>query len=294
MELFAQLLVNSVVVGSSVTLVALGFSLILTVTGTLHFAHGAVYAASAYVVYFISSVLGAPVPLGLASALAVGLAIGVGSELVVYRPLRDIGVAPRMLLVGSLALLILIQNVLSLLFGSDVKTLAVGYRPEIYHVGPVVLTSTRLVVVGVAIVLAGLLAVAVYRTEIGLRLRALASNPLLAEMSGINRRRAFLLTFALGSALAAPAGVLAAFDAGLTPTLGVSVTLLAVTAVIIGGVGSFVGAIVGSYLVAAALNLGIYYIGSEWQTSIAFALMMVFIFFRPRGLFGRRQLGFQI
>lgn len=294
MELFAQLLANSLVVGSSVALVALGFSLILTVTGTLHFAHGAVYAASAYVVYFISSVLGAPVPVGLASALLVGLAIGIGSELLVYRPLRDIGVAPRMLLVGSLALLILIQNLLSLLFGSDVKTLAVGYRPEIYVFGPVILTSTRLVVVGVAIVLATLLALAVYKTEIGLRLRALASNPLLAEMSGINRPRAFLLTFALGSALAAPAGVLAAFDAGLTPTLGVSVTLLAVTAVIIGGVGSFFGAIVGSYLVAAALNLGIYYIGSEWQTSIAFALMMVFIFFRPRGLFGRRQLGFQL
>jgi branched-chain amino acid transport system permease protein len=294
MELLAQLLVNSIVVGSIAALVALGFSLILQVTGTLHFAHGAVYAASAYVVYALGSVLGIAVPLALVAALTAALALGVLAELIVYRPLRDAGAAPRTLLMGSLALMILIQNVLGLAFGNDVKTLAVGYQPTTYTFGPVLITSTKLLILATSAIGCGLLALALYGTSWGLRLRALASNPLLAEMSGINRRRTYLLTFALGSALAAPAGILVAFDTGLAPTIGTFAILLAITAVVVGGVGSFAGTILGSYLVAAALNIGIWKIGSEWQTAIAFVLLMAFIFVRPRGLFGRRQIGVEL
>jgi branched-chain amino acid transport system permease protein len=293
-ELFAQLLLNSIVVGSIAALVALGFALILQVTGTLHFAHGGVYAVSAYVVYLLASVLGQPIPLALLAAFAIAVGLGVVAELVVYRPLRDSGAAPRTLLMGSLALMLLIQNVLSLAFGSDVKTLAVGYRPATYEVGPLTITSTKLLIIATAAIGCGLLALALYRTPWGLRLRALASNPALAEMSGIHRGRTYLLTFALGSGLAAPAGILVAFDTGLAPTIGTFVVLLAITAVVIGGMGSFVGTIFGSFVVAAALNLGIWKVGSEWQTSIAFALLMLFIFVRPRGLFGRRQISVEV
>jgi branched-chain amino acid transport system permease protein len=294
MDLLAQLLVNSGVVGSIAALVAVGFALILQVTGTLHFAHGGVYAASAYAVYLFGSVLGLPLVVALMGAVVVAIGLGVLSELVVYRPLRDAGAPSRTLLMGSLALMLLMQNGLSLAFGNDVKTLAVGYRPATYELGPLVITSTRLIIVATSVVACGLLALGLYRTPWGLQLRALASNPTLAEMSGINRRWTYLLTFALGSALAAPAGVLVAFDTGLAPTIGTFVVLLAITAVVVGGMGSFAGMIFGAYLVAAALNLGIWKIGSEWQTSIAFLLLMVFIFVRPRGLFGRRQIGVEI
>lgn len=294
MELLAQLLLNSLVVGSIAALVALGFALILQVTGTLHFAHGAVYASSAYVVYLLTSVLTLPLPVALLAALLVALVLGLLTELLVYRPLRAAGAAPRTLLMGSLALMIFIQNVLSLAFGNDVKTLAIGYRPAIYELGPVVITSTKLLIVATSVVCCGLLALTVYRTQWGLTLRALASNPPLAETSGIDRGRTYLLTFALGSALAAPAGVLVGFDSGLAPTIGTFVVLLAITAVVVGGVGSFAGTIFGAYAVAVALNVGIWKIGSEWQTSIAFILLMVFIFVRPRGLFGRRQVGVEI
>src|SRR5687767_379238 len=250
MELFLQLLVNSVVVGSVAALVTLGFSLILNVTNTLHFAHGSIYTASAYVVYLTGVVLAWPAPIAVLLGIAGAVALGVLSEVIVYAPLRRPGIMPRAILISSLGILILVQNAIALAFGSDVKSLAAGYRSPVYEIGPVVITGTRILIVVTAVVGSLSLAAFLRFSRWGRVLRAVASNPLLAEISGIDRRKVYILTFAAGSALAAPAAILLAFDTGLSPSSGIFAVLLAVTAAIIGGVGSLPGSLLGAYVVA--------------------------------------------
>ena len=224
------------------------------------------------------------IPLAIVSSAIVGILI----ELSIYKPLRRKGTTPLILLLASLGIYIVLQNIISMIFGDDTKTLRSGIVREGLEVFGARITPIQIAIIAVSILLLiGCRALIKY-TKMGTAMRAVASDPDLAVISGINSDRVILFTFALGSALAGVAAILVSFDIDMTPTMGMNALMMGVVAVIIGGVGSIPGAALGGFLLAFAQNFGVWKISSQWQDAIAFIILLLFLLYRPYGFFGKK------
>jgi branched-chain amino acid transport system permease protein len=209
-------------------------------------------------------------------------------ELLIYKPLRRKGTTPLILLLASLGIYIVLQNIISMTFGDDTKTLRSGIVREGLEFLGGRITPIQITIILVSILLLIACSALMKYTKIGTAMRAVASDPDLAVISGIDSDRVILFTFALGSALAGVAAILVSFDIDMTPTMGMNALMMGVVAVIIGGVGSIPGAALGGYLLAFAQNFGVWKISSQWQDAIAFIILLIFLLFRPYGFFGKK------
>ncbi len=284
-----QLAVNGVVAGSAYALLALGFGLIYGTTRTFHFAHGAVYTLGGYV-FYQSLISGAPFFAGVAATLGVAALSGMSMERFIYRPLRAIGASDMEVLLSSLGLYVLIENLIIIVWRSDPRLVPVAETlQQGTPVGPVWVTGLQLVGLGVSLALWGALFLFLRRTRIGKAIRALAADPEMTEIVGINESRIRLLVYALGSMLAGISVVLSAIDTGIAPSSGMTALLIATISVIVGGTSSVSGGVAGGFLIGFAENVGIWKIASEWKQAIAFGVLAVFILLRPTGLLGPRS-----
>ncbi|MBI4591333.1 MAG: branched-chain amino acid ABC transporter permease [Candidatus Rokubacteria bacterium] len=286
MGLFLQLFTDGVVIGCVYALVALGFVVILSTTGIWHFAHAAVYSAAAYWVYFATVERGMPLVLAALLSLPFAACLGLLIDVVAYRPLRRRNAAPTTVMIVSIAVMTFLENGIAILFGTDNKSLGTVFVAHGYSVGPVVITTWSIITLVATAVLFVTLILFQQRTEMGAAMRAVGNNADMARVVGINVGRIYLVAFALGSALVAPAAVLVSIHSGISPTMGLEVLLTAVAAVIVGGVGSIPGVLLGGLLIGVAGGVGVWQIPSQWQQAIAFAILFLFIIFRPTGFFG--------
>ena len=288
MDLFLQLAATGLVVGSLYVLCALGWGLIYGTTLHFHVAHGAVFTLAAYYAYAGQKLLGLPLGAAVIGAIAAAALSGLLIDFFIYQPLERRGALRTTLFIASLGLLTLIENLLAILFTPDPLRMDVGWLADAVQIGPVFLT--RLHLVSVASATLGFLALMAFlRYSLsGRAIRAVASSPEMARTVGIDLRRVHLLTYAVGSAISAPAGILVAMDVGVEPYRGTTFVLLASVAVIMGGIGSIPGALLGALVLALLENLGVWKIPSEWQSSISFGVFLFFIVVRPRGFFGRK------
>ena len=288
MDLFLQLAATGLVVGSLYVLCAVGWGLIYGTTLHFHVAHGAVFTLAAYYAYAAQKFLGLPLGIAVIAAIAAAALSGMLIDLLIYQPLERRGAIRTTLFIASLGLLTLIENVLAIIFTPDPLRMDVGRLADSVQLGPVFLTRLHLVSVATAIL--GFLALTAFLKYSlwGHAIRAVSSSPEMARTVGIDLRRVHLLTYAVGSAISAPAGILVAMDVGVEPYRGTTFVLLASVAVIMGGIGSIPGALLGALFLALLENLGVWKIPSEWQSSISFGVFLVFIVVRPRGLFGRK------
>ncbi len=282
------MLANILISGSIIALVAVGFSLIYRTTRFFYFAHAVVFTAGAYFTLALSQKGG--LPLGTASSLSVVLCaiMGCSFEVFVFRPLRRRGASALVLLLASLGLYVILQNLISCVWGDETEIIRSGIVSEGLNVLGARITPIQFVIIITGISSTFILAVFLRRTRVGTSIRAIASDADLASLCGIQKNRIFLLVFALGSALAGGAGILVALDVDMNPNMGMHYMLLAVVAVIIGGVESVAGVAMGALLLTIAQQLGIWVIGSEWQDAIAFVVLCVFLLVRPQGFFGKR------
>lgn len=286
--MFNQLLINSVIAGSIYTLIALGFSLIYSTTRFFHFAHAAVYTSCPYFGYLFYSLLGLPFAPALSLAVMSSVVLGLSIEIIVYKPMRSRGATPLVLLLSSLGIYIVLQNLISMAFGDDTKTLRSGVVTEgIEFIGARITPIQISIIVISFLLLIGCWALMKF-TKTGTAMRAVASDPELALITGIDTDRTVLFAFLLGSLLAAIAGLLISFDVDMTPTMGMNALMMGVVAVIVGGVGSIPGAALGGFLIAFAQNFGVWKISSQWQDAIAFLVLLVFLIFRPYGFLGKK------
>ncbi len=288
MDLFLQLAATGFVVGSLYVLCALGWGLIYGTTLHFHVAHGAVFTLAAYYAYAAQKFLGLPLAIAVIGAIVAAALSGMLIDLLIYQPLERRGAIRTTLFIASLGLLTLIENLLAIVFAPDPLHMDVGRLAEAVQLGPVFLTRLHLVSVATAIL--GFLALMAFLKYSlwGQAIRAVSSSPEMARTVGIDLRRVHLLTYAVGSAISAPAGILLAMDVGVEPYRGTTFVLLASVAVIMGGIGSIPGALLGALFLALLENLGVWKIPSEWQSSISFGVFLIFIVVRPRGLFGRK------
>jgi branched-chain amino acid transport system permease protein len=283
-----QFLLNGLIAGSVYALVALSFALIYTPTRFFHFAHGAVFAWGAYFGYVCSVLL--KLPLWVAFPLAVGMTamLGVGLEVGIYRPLRRRGATGLVLLLASLGLYAVLQNLISLLFGDETKSLRTGEVAEGIALFGARITPIQLWTIFAFIASFASVWAILKFTKFGKSLRAVASDPELALVHGVDSGRVVLGAFALGSGLAGLAAILVALDVDMTPTMGLNALMMGIVAMIVGGIGSVPGTMLGGLLLGLAQHLGVWRIGSEWQDAIAFAILLLFLLLRPQGFFGRR------
>lgn len=288
MGLLLQLLVNGIVVGAVYGLLAVGFGLIFTTTRIFHFAHGAVYTVAGFIVYSLTTTLDWPLPVAILATMALCGGLSAAIELGIYRPLRARNASTLVVLIASLAVLMLAQNLLAIAYGNEIRSLAGAVVFAGFGIGPVWITSIQVVTIATCIALFALLKIFLRYTRYGKIIRALANNYEAARMIGADTERAYLVTFIIGGILVVPAAVLVGMLTGLKPFMGTSAVLIAAIAVIVGGVGSIMGAAPGALMIGISENLAVWKISTEWQTGVAFGLLLLFIIFRPTGFFGQR------
>jgi branched-chain amino acid transport system permease protein len=286
-DLLLQLLATGLVVGSLYALCALGWGLIYGTTLHFHVAHGAVFSLAAYFAYVGQQLLHLPLALAVVAAIVIAAGCGLLIDLLLYQPLERRGALRTSLFIASLGLLILIENLLAIVFTPDPMRMDIGVLDTSLIIGPVFLTYLHVLTVALAI--AGYVALMLFlkRSRWGQAIRAVSSSPEMARTVGIDLKRVHLLTYAIGSALAAPAGILVAMDVGAEPFRGTRFVLLASVGVIMGGIGSIPGAMLGGLFLGLLENVGIWQLPSEWQSAISFGVFLLFIVVRPRGFFGR-------
>ncbi|HYH84139.1 MAG TPA: branched-chain amino acid ABC transporter permease [Pyrinomonadaceae bacterium] len=286
--MFTQLFVNGIIAGSIYALVALGFSLIYNTTRFFHFAHAAVYTGGVYLAYFFRKEMALPSLVAYTLACAAAALVGMIIEIIVYRPMRKKGSDGLSLLIASLGVYIILENVISLIWGSETKTLREADIVEGISLLGARITPTQIIIIIVSFALVVLVSLVIWKSKAGVTLRAVSNDPELALVSGIESEKVNLLSFGIGSALAAAASILISFETNITPTMGFPVLVLAVIAIVVGGIGSNLGAILGGLLIGLAENLGVWKLPSKWQDTIAFMILIIFLFFRPQGFLGRR------
>jgi branched-chain amino acid transport system permease protein len=267
---------------------ALGFAFIYQVSRFFHFAHGVVFTAGAYFTFLFRVWFDFPLVFSILIAIALCIILGCLMEIFIYRPLRHKNASYLILLIASLGIYIVLQNILSMVFGDDTKTIRSGMVEEGIHFIGARITPIQITIIGLSLLLLVSCFLFLKHTKIGRAMRAVANDPELARVAGIKSDKVILLTFALGSALAGIAGILVSLDVDMTPTMGMNALMMGVVAVIIGGAGSIPGVALGALLLGMAQHLGIWKISSQWQDAIAFVILLIFLLFRPQGFLGKK------
>lgn len=286
MDLFAQLLLSGIANGSHYALLAIGFGLIFSTTQVTHFAYGPLYALSAYLVWHMVSVLQWPLAVAVAAGILASAVIGMLAYQFIYRSFQARNSSDLVILIVSLGLFIIIENVIGIVFGTGSRVLG-DISADIYFLGPVVLTSTQIWQVLMLIIISAVLSAFLHGSRFGKAIRGMADNPEMARIVGINTRQVSLAVFALGTAIAAVPATLILIKDGASPYMGFHAVFMAFIAVVVGGVGSLRGAVLGGLILGIAEGIGLIRIPTEWQSTIAFVVLFIVMLVRPQGLFGR-------
>jgi len=301
-NVFVQLTVNGLTLGSVYALIALGYSLVYGILKLLNFAHGDVFMIGAFIGYGVLTALGGPldptVPIWLLITLMFLVAmlgsgfLGVAIERFAYRPLRN---APRIApLISALGVSFFLQNSALLLFSANFRTydtFSLIDPIKGIHEGPLNISIPRILTIVSAAALMVVLTVFVARTRTGKAMRATSFDREAASMMGIDVDRVIVVTFFLGSALAGAAGVMFGLVFGqIYHLMGFFAGLKGFTAAVIGGIGSVPGAMLGGLLIGLAEAYTAGYWTSTFQDLVVFTLLIVVMLVRPRGLLGRADI----
>jgi branched-chain amino acid transport system permease protein len=280
-----QQIVNGLIAGSIYALTAMGLTMIFGIMDIINFAHGEIYMLGAFLTYVFCVSVGFPYLLSLVMAMAAVAIIGIAVEKVTFKPLRN---TPLMnTLLASLGLSIFLQNLALLIWGPDPRRIPSSYSTEIIEFLGISITMQRLLVIIVTVILFLFLYYFIQKTTIGKCMRATAQEPEGAALIGVDIDRVFWVTFAVGCALAAAAGSLIGVIFLVTPTMGIVPVLKAFIVVIVGGLGSFLGAVMAGFLLGVTESLMGGFISSAYMDVIAFAILILILLFRPSGLFGK-------
>ncbi len=283
-----QLFINGIIAGSIYALVAVGFSLIYSTNRFVHLAHGGFVAVGAYLLYLFFTLFGLNFYISAILAIIVSGFLGWLVYTLVYIPLKKRKASNAVLLIASVGLLILLENLMLLIFGADIKTIKyIQIRKGIEIFGGVI-TPLQIVIVVLTGILLLLLWIFMKKSHLGKTMRAVADNVDLANIIGINAKKICYLSFIIGTALAGIAGILVALEQNIEPSMGTGLIIKGFTGAIIGGIGSVPGSILGSYLLGLVENFGIWFLPSGYKDAIAFSLLFIFLLFKPAGILGSK------
>ncbi|MGU3540464.1 branched-chain amino acid ABC transporter permease [Methylobacterium sp. A54F] len=287
MDQLIQHLVNTLILGGTYALLGIGLTLIFGIMNVVNFTHGALYTVGAYLTYLAVAALGLNLFLALPLAILGGLVLGAAIEVVLLRPLRGSDIDTTMLVMIGAG--IVLQSGTLWIFGGVAKAIPSPFPEAPLQIGPASVSWLRLFVLGAALGLIGLTYALINRTKLGLAMRAAFQDADTAALMGVNVRRIYTATFALGSSLAAAAGALLGPVYVVFPQMGGLAELKAFAIVILGGLGNVTGAAIGGFILALAEELGAGYISSGYRDAMGFLIIIAVLLYRPTGLFARAE-----
>jgi branched-chain amino acid transport system permease protein len=302
MDIFIQQLINGLTLGAIYAVVALGYTMVYGIIQLINFAHGEVVMLGAMVAYSaIGALAGHGLPPLAIVLVATGCAIpacmlvGYAMERIAYRPLRG---APRLApLITAIGISIILQHLAMLVWSRNPLAFPQIIATRSYDIAGATITNVQIAIMAISLAMMAGLAALVYRTRLGTAMRATAQDPRVAGLMGIDANRIIAVTFVIGAALAAVAGVMVASYYGVAHyTMGSQLGLKAFCAAVLGGIGNIPGAMLGGVLLGVVEALGAGYIGdltgnvfgSNYQDVFAFIVLIAVLVFRPSGLLGER------
>ena len=304
MDIFAQQVINGLVLGSVYALVALGYTMVYGILGLINFAHGEVVMIGAMVALAALSMLMTAAPemspllmIAVAAILSIitCMALAFSIERLAYRPLRN---APRLApLITAIGISILLQNIAMIIWGRKYKTVPELFEFDTHIIFGANITDLQVIIIGVSAILMTLLLLVVNFTKLGRAMRATSESQKVAGLMGININKIISATFMIGAGLGAIAGILVAGNYSVAHySMGFMLGLKAFTAAVLGGIGNLGGAVLGGLLLGLIESIGAGYIGqltggflgSHYQDVFAFVVLIVVLVFRPTGIMGER------
>jgi branched-chain amino acid transport system permease protein len=298
MNLVLQQVINGLTIGSVYAIVGLGYTMVYGVIRLINFAHGSVFMVGAYLGLTLLDLLGGAQPsIGVIPALLIALvvpaiacgAIGYSMDSQVYRRLRRMRAHPLIPLIAALGISLVLETSAMLIWGKEFKVYPTILPVRHFEFGGAVLSSAQVMLLVICFAMMLGLHLFVQKTRLGRAMRATSLDPNAARLVGVDVDRIILLTFILGSMLAAVAGVLVGLYYGsVNFRMGYVPGLKAFTAAVLGGVGNIPGAMIGGLIIGLLETFGAAYISGEWKDAIAFIILITVIVARPTGLLGER------
>ena len=286
-RMFLQQLVNGVTLGSTYSLIAIGFTLVLGLLNMLNIAHGDIFMFGAFLGLSLA-MLGIPLYLALILAMLGAGILAIIIERLCFRPLRKAHFL--MPLLSTIAFGILLQNVATQIWGSEPSRYPQTTEVAQFQLGPVLVSSIDILIVAISIFLMLGIDQFVRRTRFGRAMRATSEKAQTASLLGVDINRVIIFTFFTSGALAGVAGVLTALVyLQITPFIGIRQGLIGMVAMVIGGVGNLRGAMIGGLMIGIIEVMNDAYFTASYRDIILFGLFLIFIVFKPEGLFGKKE-----
>ena len=286
---FFSFLISGLSLGSVYALIALGYTMVYGIAKMLNFAHGDVIMVGAYLIYVVSTMQGLPIWVGILASVVGCTVLGMVIERLAYKPLR--GAQSLAVLITAIGVSYFLQNAALLIFGSSPKsfTSVINKKPISLFDGALVISWEAILTMIVSILIMVALTVFINKSKQGKAMRAVSEDRDAAQLMGINVNRTITLTFAIGSALAAVAGMLLCSSyPTLTPYTGAMPGIKAFTAAVFGGIGSIPGAMLGGVLIGIIQMLANGYISTQLSDAIVFAVLIIVLLVKPTGLLGKK------
>ncbi|MBR6452854.1 MAG: branched-chain amino acid ABC transporter permease [Lachnospiraceae bacterium] len=283
-------LINGISLGSVYAIIALGYTMVYGIAKMLNFAHGDVIMVGGYLIFTFVSTLHLPVPLGILLAVVLCTCLGITIEAIAYRPLRN-AASSLAVLITAIGVSYFLQNVALIIFGANTKafTSVVSTEPiKLFH-EQITISGETIVTIISCIIIMTVLTLFVNKTKAGQAMLAVSEDKGAAQLMGINVNGTISLTFAIGSGLAAIAGLLlcSAYPS-LTPYTGSMPGIKAFVAAVFGGIGSIPGALIGGIVLGIIEILGKAYISSQLADAIVFLVLILVLLIKPTGILGRK------
>ncbi|XME03049.1 branched-chain amino acid ABC transporter permease [Lachnospiraceae bacterium C1.1] len=286
---FLTYFINGLSLGSIYAIIALGYTMVYGIAKMLNFAHGDFIMVGCYVVFTIVSTMGLPPLAGIVVSMLICTVIGVVTEKIAYKPLRNAG-SPLAVLITAIGVSYFLQNAALLIFGADTKAFSSVISWEGLNLagGQLKIQGVTIITIVVSLLILAALQTFIYKTKSGQAMLAVSEDKGAASLMGINVNKTISLTFAIGSALAAIAGVLmcSAYPS-LTPYTGAMPGIKAFVAAVLGGIGSIPGAMIGGLILGIIEILGKTYISSQLSDAIVFGILVIVLLVKPTGILGK-------
>lgn len=287
--MFWQQLVNGLTVGSTYSLIALGYTLIFGVLGIINMAHGQIFIFGSLVGLVLMTSMQMPLGIALVASIVISAILGLILEYTALRPLRKKNVPHLASLISTIGFAILVEEAMHKIFGADSRAFPQSFGDKTFDLGVIQIRSVDLIILAIALILMFVLHFWIQKTKMGKAIRATAENTDTANILGINTNMVIIVTVMLASALGGVAGILIGMAySALIPTMGMTLGFKGLAVLILGGVGSIPGAMVCGVLLGVIEVFTVAYGDSSYRDAVAFGLIIIILLLKPEGLFGRK------
>lgn len=287
-----QVLVNGIVLGAVYALIGLGFAIIYSTLGILHFAHGVIFVAASYIIFWFSLTLGAPIWLGIISGIIIAVGLSLLINAGIYEPLRAWKAKPYIVLVASIGTFIILENLIGIKFAFIPRLFELPFSKVLLKpmmLGNIFLTPIAIIIVAAAVVLMATIYLFFRYTKVGTAVLAVGHDTELAEIVGMRTKLVRYVAMGVGSALAAITAILWCTQLGqIDMTIGWAALFTAFFATIFAGEGKIAGAAGTGFIMGIIWNLAALQFPTKWSQTILFIFVIIVLWIKPEGVFGSK------